>query len=105
MAIYRRPQPNTRTTISTGGQSAATGEHEDATIGREGSEVMDEVPSRFERLWTIEEVADYLAMSPQTLYGWRCRRYGPPSYRIGNKVRYRPDEVRAWVDAQSSLAS
>jgi len=37
-------------------------------------------------------------MSVQTLYGWRCRRCGPPSYRIGDKVRYRPDEVRAWVD-------
>jgi predicted DNA-binding transcriptional regulator AlpA len=40
--------------------------------------------------------AEYLAMSPQTLYGWRCRKYGPPTYRLGNKVRYRPDEVRAW---------
>ena len=57
-----------------------------------------------ERLWTMEEVAEYLAMSVQTLYGWRCRRYGPPSYRIGNKVRYRPDEVRAWVD-QNEAAS
>ncbi len=63
-----------------------------------GGIIMDEVPSWFERLWTIEEVAECLAMSVQTLYGWRCRRYGPPSYRIGNKVRYRPDEVRAWVD-------
>ena len=59
---------------------------------------MDEVPSRFERLWTMDEVAEYLALSVQTLYGWRCRRYVPPSYRIGNKVRYRPDEVAAWVD-------
>jgi len=68
--------------------------------------VMDnEVPSRFEKLWTIEEVATYLAMSPQTLYGWRCRKHGPPSYRLGNKVRYRPEEVCAWVDAQSMLAS
>ena len=65
----------------------------------------NEVPSRFEQLWTIEEVATYLAMSPQTLYGWRYRKYGPPSYRLGNKVRYRPEEVGAWVDAQSMLAS
>jgi predicted DNA-binding transcriptional regulator AlpA len=41
-----------------------------------------------------------------TLYGWRCRKkdYGPPSYRIGNKIRYRPEEVRAWVD-EHALAS
>jgi excisionase family DNA binding protein len=56
-------------------------------------------------LWSIEEVAEYLALSPKTLYGWRCRKYGPPSYRLGNQVRYRPEEVRAWVDAQSVLAS
>jgi predicted DNA-binding transcriptional regulator AlpA len=37
-------------------------------------------------------------LSLKTLYGWRGRRDGPPSYRIGNVVRYRPDEVRAWVD-------
>ena len=63
-----------------------------------------EVPSRFEQLWTIEEVATYLAMSPQTLYGWRCRKYGPPSYRLGNQIRYRPEEVRDWVN-QNALAS
>ena len=49
--------------------------------------------------------AEYLALSTKTLYGWRCRKYGPPSCRLGNKVRYRPEEVRAWVDAQNVLAS
>jgi excisionase family DNA binding protein len=61
---------------------------------------MEEVPSRFESLLSIDEVAEYLHMSVKTLYGWRCRKFGPPSYRLGNKVRYRPEEVRAWVDQQ-----
>lgn len=61
------------------------------------------VPSRFERLWSIEQTAEYLALSVKTLYGWRARRYGPPSYRIGNLVRYRPDEVRDWVDAHGVI--
>lgn len=65
---------------------------------------MDEDPSRFEQLWSIEQVADYLALSPKTLYGWRCRKYGPPGYRLGNKVRYRPEEVRAWVDSNGPQA-
>lgn len=56
------------------------------------------VPSRFEQLRSVDQTADYLALSLKTLYGWRGRRDGPPSYRIGNVVRYRPDEVRAWVD-------
>lgn len=65
---------------------------------------MEEVPSRFEQLWSIDEVAEYLKLSTATLYGWRCRRCGPPSYRLGNKIRYRPDEVRDWV-GQQVLAS
>lgn len=64
-----------------------------------------EVPSRLEQLWSTEQAAEYLALSTKTLYGWRCRKYGPPSYRLDNKVRYRPEEVRAWVDAQNALAS
>ena len=66
---------------------------------------MEDVPSRFEQLWSVEQAADYLKMSVQTLYGWRCRKCGPPSYRLGNLVRYRPEEVRAWVDSQSMLIS
>jgi len=65
---------------------------------------MEEVPSRFEQLWSIEQTAEYLKLAPATLYGWRCRKYGPPSYRLGNKVRYRPEEVRQWVDAQEVRA-
>jgi predicted DNA-binding transcriptional regulator AlpA len=62
------------------------------------------VPSRFEQLWSIQETAEYLAISVHTLYGWRTHGYGPPSYRIGSMVRYRPSEVRAWVD-EHGLAS
>jgi len=58
---------------------------------------MDE-PLSTEQLWSVDQVAEYLRLAPKTLYSWRCRRIGPPSYRLGNKVRYRPDEVRAWVD-------
>ncbi|WP_445256989.1 helix-turn-helix transcriptional regulator [Nocardioides aurantiacus] len=64
-----------------------------------------EVPSRFEALWTVEHVAEYLGLAIATLYGWRGRGYGPPGYRLGNKVRYRPEEVRAWVAEQTSRAS
>lgn len=61
-------------------------------------------PSRFESLWSVDEVSDYLGLAVATLYGWRCRGYGPPAYRLGNKVRYRPDEVRAWVEAQRTAS-
>jgi predicted DNA-binding transcriptional regulator AlpA len=69
------------------------------------SAMTEDLPSRFEQLWTIEQAADYLLMSKQTLYGWRCRGYGPPSYRLGNQVRYRPGEVREWVDRQAMVSA
>ena len=62
------------------------------------------VPSRFEALWTIDETASFLMLSKQTLYGWRCRGYGPPSYRLGNQLRYRPSEVETWIDEQTKGA-
>jgi len=69
---------------------------------KETSEIVnDEGPSRFEQLWTIEQAAACLMLSKRTLYGWRCRKVGPPSYRIGNQIRYRPGEVRTWVDANA----
>ncbi len=61
-----------------------------------------DVPSRFESLWTIDETARFLMLAKQTLYGWRCRGYGPPSYRLGNQLRYRPSKVEAWIDQQAN---
>lgn len=54
--------------------------------------------SRFEPLWSIGETAQYLGVSVKTLYQWRWQKTGPQSYTVGRFVRYRPDEVRAWVD-------
>ncbi len=38
---------------------------------------MEEVPSRFEQLWSIEQAADHLALSTKTLYGWRVPEVRP----------------------------
>jgi len=37
----------------------------------------DDGPSRFERLWTVDEVAAYLGVAVKTRYQWRCHREGP----------------------------
>jgi predicted DNA-binding transcriptional regulator AlpA len=50
-----------------------------------------------DKLWGIKDVADYLDIPVQTLYQWRSRGYGPPGIRLGRYVKYRPDDVRAWV--------
>ena len=51
-------------------------------------------------LWSVEEASAYLGVPVSTLYQWRYRRIGPPSYRVGRYVRYDASSVRAWLEAQ-----
>jgi excisionase family DNA binding protein len=50
-----------------------------------------------ERLWTEEEVADYLHVSRDTVRRWRREGTGPPVEWAGNRPRYRKDDVDAWL--------
>jgi excisionase family DNA binding protein len=50
---------------------------------------------------TLAEVADAYGIPTQTLYWYRQRSIGPPSYRAGRRVRYRRSEVEAWLAAGS----
>ncbi|WP_214407383.1 helix-turn-helix transcriptional regulator [Pseudonocardia lacus] len=53
------------------------------------------------RLWTVQDVAQFLSVPRKTLYQWRNRGYGPPARRIGRHLRYDPEDVRSWFAAQS----
>lgn len=57
---------------------------------------------RFEKLWTVTEVAEFLRVPVATLYGWRHQRVGPPGIRIGKHLRYRPADVYAWVNERAA---
>lgn len=50
-------------------------------------------------LWTVQDVSEYLRVPVQTLYSWRTNGNGPPARRVGKYLRYRPDEVVAWLEA------
>lgn len=50
-----------------------------------------------DRLWGVRDVASYLDVPLQTVYQWRSTGYGPPGIRVGRYVKYRPEDVRAWV--------
>jgi excisionase family DNA binding protein len=52
------------------------------------------------KLLSIEDVADYLGVPKNTLYQWRTKGYGPTGRRIGKYVRYRSEDVDAWIDQQ-----
>lgn len=55
-------------------------------------------------LLTSPEAAKALAVSPRTL--WSLTQSGAiPCVRIGRAVRYSPDDLRAWVEAQKTAGT
>ncbi|ANC32384.1 helix-turn-helix transcriptional regulator [Isoptericola dokdonensis] len=50
------------------------------------------------RLMTPDELADYLGVSLHCVYAWSSRGGGPNVVRVGARLRYRPDDVEAWLD-------
>jgi excisionase family DNA binding protein len=52
------------------------------------------------RLLSIEDLADLLQVPKTTIYEWRYRGEGPRSIRVGKYVRFHPDDVAIWVEAQ-----
>lgn len=56
-----------------------------------------------DRLWSVNEVSEYLGVSVATLYGWRSAGVGgPPGRLVGKRLRYRPQDVRDWVASLST---
>ncbi|WP_338673904.1 helix-turn-helix domain-containing protein [Streptomyces sp. SCSIO 30461] len=56
---------------------------------------------------SVKDAAEYLGLSPRTLYVWRHRRQGPPSFRMGQcgRVMYRIDSLDAWIRQQEQADS
>jgi DNA-binding transcriptional MerR regulator len=55
-----------------------------------------------DRLWSVEDVSYFLDVPVQTVYAWRGMGVGPPGRRVGKRLRYRPEDVRSWVDGLST---
>ena len=51
------------------------------------------------KLWTAQDVADYLGVPVRTLYQWRCNGYGPKGRRVGKYLRYKAEDVIAWFES------
>ncbi|GHH59832.1 helix-turn-helix transcriptional regulator [Lentzea cavernae] len=56
------------------------------------------------KLWSIDEVSAFLDVPKQTLYQWRTKHYGPTGRKVGKYVRYDPEVVMAWFNAQPEAA-
>lgn len=49
---------------------------------------------------TTREVEELTKYKKSTLEALRSKQAGPPFYRQGATIRYRSDEVRAWIEAE-----
>lgn len=49
-------------------------------------------------LLTPEQVSGYLGVPLGTLANWRYQGRGPAYLRVGRHVRYRTQDVTAWID-------
>jgi predicted DNA-binding transcriptional regulator AlpA len=55
---------------------------------------------RYEPLFDTAELSQYLSVDRSTLYGWRYEGLGPLWHRIGGRIKYRKEDVDAWVQEQ-----
>jgi predicted DNA-binding transcriptional regulator AlpA len=56
------------------------------------------VPLPENRLWTIQEVSEFVQLPVATLYKHRSLGIGIPAFRLGKHLRYNPKDVYAWLD-------
>jgi excisionase family DNA binding protein len=60
------------------------------------------VDGHIERLWTPQEVAEYLGIPLATLYRWRSMGSpAPEGIRLGRHLRFDPNTVREWAVSRS----
>ncbi|MFE5622478.1 helix-turn-helix domain-containing protein [Streptomyces virginiae] len=53
------------------------------------------------RYLTPEDLVELFDLpSVETVYQWRRKRVGPRGFRVGQHLRYDPDDVRAWVKSR-----
>jgi excisionase family DNA binding protein len=56
--------------------------------------------STLAQLLTVSELAELLQVLEKTIYSWRYRGEGPPGVVVGRHLRYRPQDVAAWLETQ-----
>ena len=49
---------------------------------------------------TAHQVSQMTGFSLKALESYRAKRTGPPFLKIGHNVRYRADDVRAWIESR-----
>ncbi|MCE6950128.1 helix-turn-helix domain-containing protein [Cereibacter sphaeroides] len=62
--------------------------------------VTAKVPIEQPKYLTTDEAARITRLSRAALEAFRSKRQGPPYFKVGTNVRYRLDELRAWMESE-----
>ncbi len=54
-----------------------------------------------DNLMTPDAVAAYVVLPKTTLYAYSARGLGPKRYKVGKHLRYRKEDVDAWLEQQA----
>lgn len=74
---------------------------ERVVTGRGSStELAETAQASLSRLLTVQELADLLRVPVKTIYTWRYKGIGPPAVPLGRYLRFRAEDVAAWLDAR-----
>ena len=56
-----------------------------------------------QQLFTDVDVARYCGVAPVTLRRWRLEGRGPRFVRLGRSVKYRLEDVEAWLKSREEV--
>lgn len=57
-----------------------------------------------ETMLSADELAEYLGVAPQAIYGLRTTGRGPRAVHVGRELRYRVSEIESWIDRMSEAS-
>jgi len=60
--------------------------------------------SEVREVMDIRQAADYLGISPDTLYKYASENF-VPAFKLGNRWRFKKSRLDDWMDQQSGVAS
>jgi len=55
-------------------------------------------PAGLEKVWTVEELAEFAGVSASTLYHWRWQGKGPRAITVGRFLRYPESDMETWLE-------
>lgn len=57
-----------------------------------------------EKLLTIQQLSEYLQVSPKTIYNWTHTKY-IPHIKLAKSIRFKKDRIEKWLKAKEKKGS